>query len=77
MSLIYYKKYNPVSYKIKIERMENFMSNWLISSIQQYTIDRLRVSFSIDYSVNEFSKLSCKLYDQNMIDVTDKLCSIT
>ena len=52
------------------------MSNWLISSIQQYTIDRIRVSFSTGYLTDNIKNLSLKVYDNDNNDKSDMFKSI-
>lgn len=53
------------------------MLNWLISSIQQYTVNQLRISFSLNYDVSDISKLKYSLINEEGIDKTDQLKSIT
>lgn len=52
------------------------MSRWLVSSVQQYTLNMLRISFSTEYSVENLKKLTFALFAPDSTDVTDKLLSI-
>ena len=53
------------------------MINIDITSVQQYTIDRLRVSFAKSLEITDLKYLNFRLLNANDIDVTDKLKSIS
>lgn len=53
------------------------MASFNITSVQQYTIDRLRISFSKTHEISDLRYLSFKLFTVDDIDVTDKLKSIS
>lgn len=52
------------------------MQTLLVSSIQQYTIDRFRVNLSIDYLVDELENLKIVLYDEKSNDISDRLKTV-
>ena len=47
-----------------------------ISSVQQYTLDHLRVSLFESYPLKYIKKLSYSMYDSDGNDVTNKLKSL-
>lgn len=53
------------------------MASINVTSVQQYTIDRLRISFSKSHEILDLRYLSFKLLTVDDVDVTDKLKSIS
>lgn len=49
---------------------------WLISSVQQYSIDRFRISMSKEYGKSEINKILFKIYDSEDNDVSYKVKSV-
>ena len=53
------------------------MASINVTSVQQYTIDRLRISFSKAHQILDLRYLSFKLLTVDDVDMTDKLKSIS
>lgn len=52
------------------------MKNWLFSSVQQYSLDCLRVSMSKEYSIADIEQITFQMYDADGTSVTSKLKSV-
>ena len=52
------------------------MANMTVTSVQQYSVDRLRFSFNTEYDVERLSSIDIQIKDSNNEDVSDRFKTI-